>query len=230
MTRPTPRSARLSNVDDTEMPALTFRVGIGAVYDWVGRECLFQLPSAGSAGHPARTRTRLVPHRKTRDAFATDNDVPIAAAYSLAGMIWWTGVERNRVQLLAQPRSVEHQGACAGVHHGKRRSREPVRAQRDCRRRGVLRYQTRLLVQSRHRPCYTAHRIRSRGTASAVPRLTRKHGLAAEPRRMHAAQHSTRRGRLGDEWPLAISVLSHGLRRVVLCLLLHGFERVQLGV
>ena len=167
---------------------------IGVVHDWVGFERLFQLPSAGSAGHPACTRTRFVPHRKTRGVFATDNDVPIATAYSLAGTIWWTGVKRNRVQLLVQPQSVEHQGACVGLYHGKRRSREPIRAQCNRRRRGILQHQTRLLVQPRHRPHNAAHQIRSRGLMLAVPRLTRKHGLAAESRRVYAAQYSACRG------------------------------------
>ena len=97
----------------------------------------------------------------------------------------------------------------------------------------IRQHQTRLLVQPRHRPRYTAHRVRSRGLMSAVPRLARKHGLAAESRRLHSAQHSARRGRLGDERSLAILVLRHGPHRAVLSLLppqlhLHSFERVQL--
>ena len=97
----------------------------------------------------------------------------------------------------------------------------------------IRQHQTRLLVQPRHRPRYTAHGVRSRGLMSAVFCLTRKHGLASESRRLYAAQDSTRRGRLGNEWSLAISVLCHGPRRVVLFLLpsrphLRSFERVQL--
>ena len=65
---------------------------IGVVHDWVGFGRLFQPPSAGCAGHPARTRTRLVPRRKSRSVFTTDDDVPIAAAHSLAGTIWWKGI------------------------------------------------------------------------------------------------------------------------------------------
>ena len=109
---------------------------------------------------------------------------------------------------------------------------EPIRAQRDRRRRGVLQYQTRLLGQPHHRPRYTTHRVRSCEFMSAVPRLAGKHGLAVESRCLHSAQHSTRRGRLEDERPLATSVLRHGLRRVGLFLPprlhLRGFERVQL--
>ena len=68
---------------------------------------------------------------------------------------------------------------------------------------------------------------------SVVPRLARKHGLVAESRRVDTAQDSTRRGRLGDEHSLTISVLRRGPRRVVLFLLpsrsvLRSFERVQL--
>ena len=49
--------ASVLNVDGSEMPALVFRMWIGTVQNWVRREFLFQLPSAGSAVHPARTRT-----------------------------------------------------------------------------------------------------------------------------------------------------------------------------
>ena len=67
-------------------------------------------------------------------------------------------------------------------------------------------------------------------SSGSVPRLARKHGPVAESRRVDAAQHSTRRGRLGDKRPLV--VLRHGLRRVVLFLPsrphLRSFESVQL--
>ena len=110
-----------SNVDDPEMPALLFRMWvIGLVLCMIGSGLNVFL------GHPARTRTRFVPHRKTRDVFAADNHILIANTYSLAGATWSTRLEGNRVQLLAQSWSVKHQGACVGVHHGKHRSREPV--------------------------------------------------------------------------------------------------------
>ena len=57
--------APVLNVDGSEMPTLTFRMWIGAVHGWAGRECLFQLPSAGSAGHPTRTRTPSENSRRT---------------------------------------------------------------------------------------------------------------------------------------------------------------------
>ena len=146
----------------------------------------------------ARTHTRLVPHRKTRDVFAADDDILIANAYALAGTTWRTRLEGNRVQLLAQPWSVKHQGACVGAHHGKHRSWEPIRAQRDTSAEVFynirLQYQTRLLVRPRRRPRYTAHGVRSHGLMSAVLCLARKHGPVLESRHLYTAQDSTGRG------------------------------------
>ena len=57
--------APVLNVDGSEMPTLTFRMWIGAEHGWAGRECLFQLPSARSPGHPTRTRTPSENSRRT---------------------------------------------------------------------------------------------------------------------------------------------------------------------
>ena len=103
--------ASVSNVDDPEMPALTFRM-------WIIGLVLCTIGSGLNVSFNFRQLAL--------------QDIPLVlvpVSYPIGKLAAYS--EGNRAWLLAQPGSVEHQGACAGVHHGKHCDQEPVRAQCD---------------------------------------------------------------------------------------------------
>ena len=84
--------ASVSNIDDPEMPCLTFRMWvIGLVLRMIGSGFFNFPPLAPQVIRPYPYSSRTP--SKTRDVFAAYNDILIVNTYSLASTTWWTRLE-----------------------------------------------------------------------------------------------------------------------------------------
>lgn len=135
--------------------------------------CTIRLRDAATT---PRASCRQVPR-----VLAADHDISPAAL-----------ARRGRV--LAEPWTVEHQGACPRLHDGERRNGHAVRDPSDDLDRHQLRAQARVLVQHRAHPRDAAHRLRARRALQAVPCMAREHGVAPESDYMYAVKYAARGG------------------------------------
>jgi len=131
--------ASVSNIDDPEMPAMTIRMWfIGLTLCLIsayvlphvqgplspdilsqGTERVLYLPITSTVGSASRPRPDLVPYWEILGFRRPNQDLPATE------MARWTGI-------FSQPRTLEHQGTCAGVHYGQRCCYPSLRLERHC--------------------------------------------------------------------------------------------------
>ena len=159
-------------------------------------QCILQLPFAGAYDCTTRAFAHLVSVWQVPGLHAAYHDVPDSAPLPPAFLPPYTpavlcALPAHREPLaatdlpacpgiLAQPWTMEHQRTRAGVHHGQRRRREPVRTQRHRRLRGVLRAGDGVLVFADVGARDAADGVWACGALQTVFGMAGEYGVAAE--------------------------------------------------